>query len=111
MIDRWKEALEASLKEEDLGLDHASARVEIANYYMEQKQWDKARPYAEQAAMTWAEWAMVCAGRCAEGEKDWNRAEQWYSRATQRYPSTDWAAWYFFCKRTGQGNLEAALIC
>jgi tetratricopeptide (TPR) repeat protein len=108
MIDRWKEALEASLKEEDLGLDHARARVEIADYYMEQKQWDKAKPYAELAAMTWAEWAMICAGRCAEGEKDWNRAEEWYSRVTQRYLSSDWAVWYFFCKRAGQGNLAAA---
>jgi tetratricopeptide (TPR) repeat protein len=108
MMDRWKEALEASLNEEDLGLDHARARVEIADYYMEQKQWDKAKPFAEQAAATWAEWAMLCAGRCAEGEKDWNRAETWYSRVTQRYPSTDWAVWYFFCKRTGQGNTAAA---
>ena len=107
-IDRWRETLEASLKAEDFGLDHARARVAIADYYMEQKQWDKARPYAEQAAATWAEWAMNCAARCAEGEKDWARAEEWYRRETARYPGTSWAVWYFFCKRTGQGDLAAA---
>ena len=72
------------------------------------KQWDKARPYAEAAAATWARWAMSCAARCAEGEQDWERAEAWYSRETERYPDDSWAVWYFFCKRTGHGNLEAA---
>ncbi len=59
------------------------------------KEWDKARPYAEDAAQTWAEWAMECAARCAEGEKAWERAETWYSRATERYPNNSWAVWYF----------------
>jgi tetratricopeptide (TPR) repeat protein len=108
MTDRWKEALEASLKQEDFGLDHARARVDIADYYIGLKEWDKARPYAEEAAATWAEWAMSCAARCAEGEKDWKRAETWYSRITERYPSSSWAVWYFFCKRTGQGDSAAA---
>jgi tetratricopeptide (TPR) repeat protein len=108
-IDRWLETLEKFLANvEDLGLDHARVRVDIADYYMGLKQWDKARPYAEDAAQTWAGWAMECAGRCAEGEKDWERAETWYSRDTERYPDGAWAVWYLFCKRTGQGNLEAA---
>ncbi len=106
--DRWKETLDEFLKKvEDPGLDHAKVRVEIANYYMGLKQWDKAKPYAEDAAATWAGWAMNCAAKCAEGEQDWQRAEAWYSRETERYPDSSWAVWYFFCKRTGQGNLEA----
>ncbi len=108
-IDRWQETLDEFLnKVEDLGLDHAKVRVEIAEHYMGLKQWDKAKPYAEAAAQTWAEWAMECAARCAEGQKDWERAESWFRRATERYPDHSWGVWYFFCKRTGQGNLEAA---
>ncbi len=107
-IDRWQETLEAFLNHEDLGLDHAQVRAEIANYFIGLKQWDKARPYAEQAAQTGAGWAMDCAARCAEGEKDWDRAEAWYRQNAERYPSESWAVWYFFCKRTGQGNLDAA---
>jgi len=108
-IDKWLETLEAFLhKEEDLNLDHATIRVEIADHYMGLKQWDKAKPYAEAAAQTWAGWAMACAGRCAEGEEDWERAELWYSRETERYPDYAWAGWYLFCKRTGRGNLQAA---
>lgn len=108
-IDRWKSTLDEFLqKEDDPGLDHAKVRVEIANYFMERQEWEKARPYAEDAAMTWAEWAMQCAARCAEGEKAWDRAEAWFSRTTERYPDNSWAVWYLFCKRTGQGNLDAA---
>ena len=108
-IDRWQATLDNFLtKVEDLGLDHAQVRVEIANYYMGLGQWDKAKPYAEDAAATWAEWAMMCAARCAEGEKDWQRAEGWWSRVAERYADNSWAVWYFFCKRTGQGNLTAA---
>jgi tetratricopeptide (TPR) repeat protein len=55
---------------EDHGLDHARVRVEIANYYMTNRQWEKAQPYAEAAAETWAGWAMQCAVRCYEGMKD-----------------------------------------
>ena len=67
-IDRWLETLEKFLNNvEDLGLDHAKVRVEIADYYMGLKQWDKAKPYAEAAAQTWAGWAMECAARCAGG--------------------------------------------
>jgi tetratricopeptide (TPR) repeat protein len=108
-VDRWLETLENFLNNvEDLGLDHAKVRVEIADHYMGLKQWDKAKPYAEAAAQTWAGWAMECAGRCAEAEKDWERAESWYSRDTERYPDSAWAVWYLFCKRTNQGNLAAA---
>ena len=50
-IDRWLETLQKFLANvEDLGLDHARVRVDIADYYMGLKQWDKARPYAESAA-------------------------------------------------------------
>jgi tetratricopeptide (TPR) repeat protein len=108
-IDRWQATLDEFLKKvEDPGLDHARVRVEIADYYMGLAQWDKAKPYAEDAAATWAEWAMQCAGRCAEGQKDWQRAESWYRRVTERYAPSSWAVWYFFCKRTGQGDLAAA---
>ena len=108
-IDRWKKTLDEYLsKVEDLGLEHAQARVEIADYYAGLKQWDNARPYAEAAATTGAGWAMECAGRCAEGENDWERAETWFSRVTERYPDHSPEAWYFFCKRTGHGNVAAA---
>ena len=72
-IDRWQATLDNFLtKVEDLGLDHAQVRVEIANYYMGLGQWDKAKPYAEDAAATWAEWAMMCAAHVPRARKTGN---------------------------------------
>ena len=53
---------------------------------MSRKEWDKAMVYAEDAAESWANWAMVCAARCAEGAERWEQAETWYQRNAERYP-------------------------
>jgi tetratricopeptide (TPR) repeat protein len=108
-MGRWQAVLDEYLdKADDHGLTHAEVRVELANYFMGLRQWDKAWPYAEAAAETWAQWAMQCAARCAEGKKDWKQAELWLRRVTERYPDTSWAMWLQFCKRTGHGDAESA---
>ena len=108
-ITHWLGTLDRYLAAgEDHGLDHAKVRVEIANYYMDKGMWAKAQPYAESAAETWAGWAMQCAVRCYEGMQDWERAEQWVRRLSERYPNSSLRAWLKFCKRTGHGDLAAA---
>lgn len=106
---RWLEILNRYLSEgEDHGLEHAKVQVEIADYYMDQRQFAKARPFADDAAQTGAGWAMLCVGRCYEGLKEWKRAEAWYQLLSQRYPSSSIGAWLKFCKRTGHGDLKSA---
>ncbi len=108
-MDRWLETLDDFLnKVEDIGLNHATVRVEIAEYFMGRKEWDKATPYAEAAGESWAQWAMSCAARCAEGAARWEEAEVWHYRNAERYTESSFADWYFFCKRTGHGNLAGA---
>ena len=47
----WKCWLDQYLAEgDDHGLDHARVQVEIAQHYMDQKQWAQAKDYAEAAA-------------------------------------------------------------
>jgi tetratricopeptide (TPR) repeat protein len=106
-IDDWIKAVETFLKTEDLALDHAHALEDLAKYLMEQKEFKKARPYAELAAQSWAGWAMISAARCAEETADWEAAERWISRAAERYPLY-WLEWFFWCKRTGHGDAKAA---
>src|SRR5262249_7594409 len=45
-LDRWEETLEASLKEEDYGLQHAWVRFKLAKFHMARRQWNKALPHA-----------------------------------------------------------------
>jgi tetratricopeptide (TPR) repeat protein len=106
-IEQWQKTLDEFLTKEDYGLDHAQVRVQIARYFMGRKEWDKATPYAEAAARTWAGWAMQCAGECAEGRQDWKRAEQWFRAVSERYESS-WLEWYLWCRRTGKAELQAA---
>src|SRR5713101_5027550 len=94
---RWKETLDEYLKQEDFGLDHARVRVEIAKHLMSHKEWEKAQPYAEAAAHTWAHWAMLCASECYEGMEDWEKSEQWIRRAAERYSSAS-ISWFLWCK-------------
>jgi tetratricopeptide (TPR) repeat protein len=107
--DRAKATLDNYLnKTESAGLRHAQVQVEIANKLMKQGRWKDAQAYAESAAETWAAFGMECASVCAEGLKDWDRAELWIRRVSERYPRNGWPRWYLFCKRTGHGDLQSA---
>jgi hypothetical protein len=106
----WKNTLDEFLNTvEDHGLDHAKLRVSIANGLMEQGKFAEARPYADKAAATWAGWAMSCAMRCAEAQKDWKAAEGWARAMSERYPDTVWSTWFDFCERTNHGDRRAAV--
>lgn len=103
----WCEILDGFLKTPDYGLEHAQVQVKLARYYMSEKQWAKAAPYAEAAARTWAGWAMVCASECYEGMEEWEKSEAWIYRNSERYDSAK-SDWFLWCKRTGHGDVESA---
>ncbi len=108
-MERWQLTLEEFLtKAADNGRSHAQVRVQLADYLMGLGKWDEAWPYAEAAAVSGAQWALVCAARCTEGRKDWSAAERYTRQITENNPGGGWAAWYLFCKRTGHGDAAAA---
>jgi len=107
--DQWRAVLDDYLnKTEDTGLGHARVRVEIAQWLMDQGRPAEAKEYAETAAETWAAWAMLRAAEVNEELKDWEGAELWYRRTSERYPNTSPGSWYRFCLRTGRGDLDEA---
>ena len=104
---KWQATLDKSLEGEDVGLEHASIRVELAEHFMKLGKYDLAEPYAAAAAETWAGWAMLCARNCYEGLGNWEKAELWQRRISERYDNAR-LEWLFWCKRHGKGNAEAA---
>ena len=106
-VDEWVKAAEAMMQQPDQALDHATAANDLAQYLMKRGEVDRAWPWAERAAQSWAAWAMLTASRCAEMRRDWTNAEAWIARTSQRYGGNwlDWAAW---CARTGHGNPKIA---
>jgi hypothetical protein len=109
-MKQWQETLERSLDTEEIGLEHVQAQVQLADYLMEKGQWAKAKDYAEAAGESFAALGMSSAQRCAEGMKDWPRAELWAKRQTERYPeqADSLFRWYLFCTKTGRGDLRGA---
>lgn len=109
-IDEWLKTLNGFLEQEEFGLEHAQTRVEIANFFMQRKEFERAKPYAEAAAESWAEWAMLCAVRCDQGLLDEEQEGIWLGRLLERYPSRNHAVHYFYwCHRTGLGDADAAM--
>jgi tetratricopeptide (TPR) repeat protein len=101
---RWLEVMEQSLETEDYGLQHAQARVRIAEHFMSKGEHARALPYAEAAAETWAGWAMATAARCNDALRNYDRAELWMRRSLERYGGNG-VEYYAWCKRTGHGNV------
>lgn len=97
--EKWLATWEEYLQQESFGLEHTRARVNIAQYFMAKRQFQRAWPYAE--------WAMICAVDCLTGLKRWPEAEQYLRSSAERYPATS-PKWYFWCLRTGFGDLPAA---
>ena len=105
--EKWRATLESFLDQPDYGLAHASVRQEIADYLMDKRQWEQALPYSLAAAETYSEWGLNSAAHCYEGLLNWELAEQYTHACAERYRG-DECSWYFFCRRTGQGDLQAA---
>ncbi len=109
-VEKWQTTLDEYLRQPDLaGLDHARVRVAMARQFISCRQYAKAVPYAEEAAQTWAGWAMKCASECYECLRQWDKAELWIRRNSERYDSGyTRLGWYLWCKRTGRGDVDAS---
>ena len=105
--DQWLATLEEYLEQPDYGLGHARTRKAIAWHFMEKGELERALPYAEDAAASYAQWALLTAATCHKAMKHWDKAEQYYKAAALRYKDGN-MRWFRFCKVTGHGDLQAA---
>ena len=104
---RWLGTLEEFLELPEFGFEHAQVRLRIYRQCIANGDWAAGRPYAEEAAESYAPWALAAAAECNEALRDWERADELYSAQSTRYPGEDFA-WYFFVQRTGEGRAEEA---
>ena len=106
-MDQWVATLEGVLEQPDYALDHARVKAEIADYFMGRGKLDKALPYALGAAQCYSDWGLRCGARCCEGLGRWGAAEKLWRACSERYRGEE-SVWYFFCKRTGRGDVASA---
>jgi tetratricopeptide (TPR) repeat protein len=94
---------------EDHGLGDAQINERIANHFLQKREWSTAAKYADRAAGSGAGWAILKAGQCHEGLLEWDKAEEFYRAASERYDTGDGVVeWFKFCCRTGHGDIEEA---
>jgi tetratricopeptide (TPR) repeat protein len=91
-VDLWLSTLQHYLDSTpDNDLTHARVQVDIANYYMDKKQLDKALPYADEAAQTGAAWAVECDARVHQAMGDQTAAQQLTYENKARYSRNQYA--------------------
>ena len=87
---------------------HAQAHQQLAYGHASWADWEKAKPHAVKAAETWSAWGLETASYVCEGRAEWEESENWIREKATSYPTSSGNEWYFWCRRTGRGDVEAA---
>src|SRR5262249_41951141 len=108
-IDDWLDTLDEALKRPDYGLAHSRIENTIAWHFLREREPTAALPHAEAAAQSYAAWALLTAATTYECLQQFEKAETVYRATSERYVgSGSGLCWYFFCCRTGKGDMVAA---
>ncbi len=92
-----------------MGLAHANIHLQIAEQHIRDRAWKKAKPHAVAAAESYSCAGLLLASKAYEGLQDWKRSEYFAAEAARSYPSYySGTSWYFWCRRNGRGDLDAA---
>jgi tetratricopeptide (TPR) repeat protein len=105
--ENWMKTLVASLELPSQGLEHTEVHIALAEHYMGRKQWENARPHVEQAAPAYSSGALQIASAFHELTGDMRQAEAYQRADSERYDPNR-MHWYGWCRRTNQGDLDAA---
>lgn len=82
----------------------------IARDMMRRGKWEEAEPHAREAAETWSGWGLLLGSLVDEHLGRWEDSENWVRAATMSYPSCSGYEWYFWCRRTGRGDVDKARV-
>jgi tetratricopeptide (TPR) repeat protein len=104
----WLPTLERIFQTPPLGLEHAGVHEIIAKEFLDNDKPADAEPHAIAAGKTYAQWGLALAGRVEEQLGHWQESEKWMRAESESYPSTSGYRWYFWCRRTGRGDLESS---
>lgn len=106
-VRAWIVALHELAKDPQSDFDVEAIPMLVANYYIGQRMWDAARPYADGAARTGGARALLTAGLVYEGLQEFDRAAELIRKSSVSDEELA-PQWYFLCKRTGLPSADAA---
>lgn len=106
--EAWESTWLDLMRSEGRGMTSSAAAGEVAWGYTARGMWRDAKPYAETAAEVWSSHGLGIASDVTEQLGLWDESEHWVKSQSTSYPSYRGASWYFWCRRTGRGDLNAA---
>ena len=109
--DRWLKQMEraAEMGKSATLTDRLTSEgvyADIARRLLWQGKTSEAFKYAEQADRSGSAWGFSLIARCYEVKGDFTNAEKYIRRRSKSYGRP--FDWYFWCHRTGQGDLQSA---
>ena len=104
----WEKSLKKYLETDNYGLEHASIHNRLANNLAYLGEWQKARPHAIEAGDSFSSWGLKTASRVCEALAEWDDSEAWIRTASQNHPNSSGLEWFFWCCRTGRGDIDSA---
>lgn len=108
-LDRFLQTCQECLRvTPDFGLQHAAIEDFAAAAYLRRGRWKQAEPFAQQAAASGASWAELRLAFVDEKLGKFDEADSLFEQDINAYGTDDAWQWYWFCLRTGHGNLEKA---
>lgn len=103
-IERWVSELE-TLAKDSTDEEAANVKTALAGFFLQQRDLERARQYAEQAAAHHTRSGLLIASAVYEVLQDWQASELLIEAAAKQDPVRRYE-WYFWCKRTGWGNVN-----
>ena len=104
----WEQVWLDYLKSSTSVMDRSVAAQTLITGYSDLGRWAKAEPFVETAAEVWSAGGLKVASVATEQLCDWDASERWIKALSSSYSSSAGWLWYFWCRRTGRGDLEGA---
>ena len=105
---KWEDVLVDYLSHEDTSSGHYFTRIALSKGYSSFAEFEKAKPYALEAAEFYGTAGLGEASVVEEALGNWKQSEFWVKQQSQNYPSLRAFRWYLWCNRTGRGDRSAA---
>ena len=80
----------------------------LAGWYLERGLWNQALPHALACAEDGSQFGLSTASQVTEALAQWKESERWIRQLAENHAETHAAQWYFWCERTGRGDMETA---
>ena len=106
-LAKWEQTLLDYLQTPDLGLEHGNASI-CWPWAMPNAGNGRRRSRTPRNLPRRGPRGPVSRRRICEGLAAWEESEQWIRGASEGYPSANGFQWYFWCRRNGRGDVEAA---